>query len=151
MNDALKLDEKVDASINVLSQEGNILLEVDNDWQGALEKWEKALDLVPNPKVDWEASLWLYASIGEAYLAGNKMDDALQAYQHAYDCPDGHINPYVLLQLGRIHHTFKNIDAAKKMLLRAYMIDGEEVFEDEDELYDFLAGQVDLSASTPLA
>ncbi len=142
------LDDAIYLQIEILSQEGNILLEDDGDWRGAIAKWQAALALVPEPKTDWSAALWLYASIGTAWLDAPDMAQAQDAFETAYRCPDGHLNPYVLLQLGKIYAISGSHDAATKMLLRAYMLDGEAIFAEDPGQLDYLRARVDLSKPT---
>jgi hypothetical protein len=52
--------------ITSLSSEGNGLIER-GDFRGAIANWSEALTLIPEPKTDWEASTWLYASIADAH------------------------------------------------------------------------------------
>lgn len=148
MTEAAELTDAIHAQIEVLSQEGNVLLEDDGDWRGAIAKWQTALALVPEPKTDWSAALWLYASIGTAWLDAPDMAQAQDAFETAYRCPDGHLNPYVLLQLGKIYASSGSNDAATKMLLRAYMLDGEAIFAEDPEQLDYLRAHVDLSRPT---
>ncbi|UWR01139.1 hypothetical protein K3729_18105 (plasmid) [Rhodobacteraceae bacterium S2214] len=141
------LSERDELKIDILAEEGNVLLEDTGDWSGALDKWKQALTLVPDPKVAHAQSMWLYASIGEAYACGNKPYDAKDAFETAYRCPDGHINPYILLQLGKLNADLENEDLATKFLLRAYMIEGASMFEDEMTYLDYLSKRVDLKSA----
>lgn len=146
MTAAAELDDATHLRIEMLSQEGNVLLDDDGDWQGALAKWQAALDLVPQPQTDWEAALWLHASMGDAYLAGGQPGPARDQFDTAYRCPDGHVNPYVLLQLGKIFCDAGDHDAAVKMLLRAYMLEGDALFVQDARYLGFLKQHVDLTA-----
>lgn len=138
------LSEEIEIKIDLLAQEGNVLLEDEADWSGALAKWEEALALVPNPKTEHPQSTWLYGSIGEAYLANGQPDPATNAYETAYRCPDGHINPYILLQLGKLYADANAEEAATKFLLRAYMIEGEALFEGDAPYLAYLRKRVTL-------
>lgn len=139
------LSESDEHKIDILAEEGNVLLEDAADWSGALEKWQQALALVPDPKVAHAQSTWLYASIGEAYACGKQPAQAKDAYETAYKCPDGHINPYILLQLGKLNATFGSEDHATKFLLRAYMIEGASLFEDDPSYLKYLSKRVELN------
>lgn len=141
------LSERDELKIDILAEEGNVLLEDTGDWPGALDKWTQALALVPDPKVAHTQSMWLYASIGEAYACGKQPDDAKDAFETAYRCPDGHINPYILLQLGKLNADLENEDLATKFLLRVYMIEGASVFDDDLTYLDYLSKRVDLKSA----
>ena len=66
-----ELDDKLYERIEELSEEGNEFADEERYAQ-ARAKFEEALSLVPAPKTDWEAALWLYASIGDMnFMLGN--------------------------------------------------------------------------------
>lgn len=134
------LDERIDR----LAMEGYVLLDDENNPQGAIAKWQEGLDLLPDPKTQNPEALWLFASIGEAYLEIEDDQAAMDAFQNAYASPDGHINPLVLLRLGEGFLTKGEEEAAVKFLLRAYMIEGEDVFEGSEEALAFLKNKQEL-------
>jgi len=49
------MDERLYSEIVKLSEEGNALCDT-KEYQRAKDKFILALDLVPNPKTDWEAA-----------------------------------------------------------------------------------------------
>lgn len=129
------LDARTSAEIDRLAQLGNTLFDEQGDWKRALNTWRSALSHVPQPHSDWVESLWLYASIGDAYREAVDLTSALEAYRAAYSAPEGHIHPYVLLQLGKTLSDLGQWRDARDFLLRAYMLEGAEMFEDEDAAY----------------
>lgn len=129
------LPDAIYDKIEILSERGNILLENQHDWKGAVAVWQEALDLLPEPKTQWEAALWLYASIGEADRLGHDNPAAKDSLYNALNCPDGHMNPLVLLRLGQTLADMGEVDEGVEHLLRAYMLDGEEVFEEDGAPY----------------
>lgn len=129
-----ELDDRLYELIQGLSEEGNVFAD-EGKYAEAKAKFKEALDLVPAPKVDWEAALWLYASIGDmCYMLGDyeacsdNMFDAL-------NCPDGRVNPFVHIRLGQALYELGNMERAKEHLLRAYMLEGEDIFEGQDDKY----------------
>lgn len=131
----MKLSDHISDRIDELSERGNLLLDEGGDWEGAVEVWKQALALLPPPVTDWEAATWLNASIGEAYYAGGQSEDALAYLFDALNCPDGHMNPFILLRVGQILVDQGRTDEGVEQLLRAYMLDGEDVFEEGGERY----------------
>ena len=101
----------------------------------AIEALSAALDLVPDPKEEWEAATWIYASLGDAHYLVDDYAASKEAMFNALNCPDGQDNPFVHFRLGQ--SCFENEDAelAKKHLTIAYMLAGEEIFEDDDPKY----------------
>lgn len=71
----MELNDKLYSKIVKLSEEGNALSD-NRDYQSAKDKFLCALDLVPNPKSDWEAATWLYVALGDVSFL-------LQSYEEA--------------------------------------------------------------------
>ncbi|MDQ1835460.1 hypothetical protein [Massilia scottii] len=88
----MELNAALHNKIEDLSEDGNALLE-NGDRQATVAKWNQALDLVPEPKSDWEAATWLYGSIGDAYFEGRDLDSAKATFFDALNCPGGTENP----------------------------------------------------------
>jgi len=132
-----ELPDPIHAQIAALSDEGNALYDSDQE-EEAISVWKRGLDLLPEPKGRWEAAMWLHASIGDAYRYLDKPSDALAHFQSAYSSGDGAVNPFVLLGLGATLHDTGQKEDATDPLLRAYMLEGEEIFEDEEKYLDYL-------------
>jgi tetratricopeptide (TPR) repeat protein len=139
-----ELDDDLYDRILELSEEGNHLADADS-YEAAHKKFEEALDLVPNPKIDWEASLWLYASIGDMYFFLRDYENATENFYNALNCPDGKSNAFVHLRLGESLYELRQDEKSIDHLLRAYMLEGKELFADEEEKYfKFLSKKVEL-------
>ena len=54
---------------------------------------------------------------------------------NALNCPDALANPFVHIRLGQALYELGNTERAKEHLLRAYMLNGEDIFEGQDEKY----------------
>lgn len=130
-----EIDDETFDEISRLSEEGNDLLDEKGDWKGAIEVWKKALELVPEPKEEFEASTWLFASIGEAWRTGEDAVSALAAFEEAFRCPDGPENPFIRLGLGKCLYDVGRKESAMEHLAEAYRLEGEEIFAEGDELY----------------
>jgi len=131
----MKLPGVLADKLDQLSERGNVLLDDRQDWRGAIEQWREALTLLPEPKRQWEAWTWLNASIGEAFWTGRALEDAKAALFDALNGPDGHINPFILLRLGQTLVDLGDTERGVEYLLRAYMLDGEDVFERDGRPY----------------
>ncbi|GMA98789.1 hypothetical protein [Pelosinus sp. IPA-1] len=130
----MELDNKIYEKIEGLSDEGNELID-DDRYDEAINKFNAALDLIPQPKHDWEASTWLYASIGDAYYLKEDYKKAKEYFYNAMNCPDGVDNPFILLRLGESLFECEGFEKAKEYLLRAFMLEGYKIFRDEDKKY----------------
>lgn len=104
----------------------------------AIKKYETALNLVPFQKENWEVSLHIYTAMADSYFNLGNYQQASNNYEQALKCPDGLDNGYVWLGLGEAFYELGNMNKAKDALISAYMLEGEEIFEEEDGKYFFL-------------
>src|SRR5690606_10985500 len=114
-----------------LSEAGNECCD-EEDYEGAIENWQQALALLPEPRQDWEAATWLYASLGDAYYQSDAYDMARDILYEALNCPEGQANPFIHYMLGKSLLRLDN-ERAVDVLLRAYMLDGTDIFDSDDE------------------
>jgi tetratricopeptide (TPR) repeat protein len=134
----MTLSPEVSSRLDALAEEGNALSD-SGKRDSAIGKWNQALNLIPEPKTDWEATTWLYASIGDAYYAQRKFADASAALFDALNCPGGLSNPFIHYRLGQSQIRLGSEDKGIEHLLRAYMLDGANVFSSDPEGAEFLA------------
>lgn len=103
----------------------------------AIKKYETALNLVPFQKENWEVSLHIYTAMADSYFNLGNYQQASNNYEQALKCPDGLDNGYVWLGLGEAFYELENMNKAKDALISAYMLEGGEIFEEEDGKYFF--------------
>jgi len=120
--------------ITELSGQGNEAFE-DERFEEAVEEYEKALALIPEPWTDWEASTWVLTALGDCHYLLDNHAEALAHLVQAVRCPGGLGNPFIHLRLGQVQYELGNEDRAKDELARAYMGGGPEIFETEDPKY----------------
>ena len=128
----MELPDDIYEKIEELSEEGNDLCD-DGSFSAAIEKWNQAFLLLPDPKVEWEAYTWLSASIGDALYQLKEFSAAREKFFDALNGPDGKENPFVHYRLGQCEIHLGNEKNGVNHLLQAYMLDGEEIFEAEDD------------------
>ena len=130
--------------INNYAQIGNDEIENEN-FEHAIGWFSKALEIIPEPKSKWEATGWLNASIGDAYFYLHNYAEGIKCLHKAYDIygPDD-VNPFVLLRLGQCYFHLNNEAMSKDYLLQAFLMEGEELFEDETLYFDFLRSKYTL-------
>lgn len=59
---------------------------------------------------------------------------------------EGATNPFIMLRLGQNAYEIGNKNIAIEYLLRAYMLEGTEIFEENDDKYfKFLKSNIDLN------
>jgi tetratricopeptide (TPR) repeat protein len=128
------LDEQTYQHILRLSEAGDVCIEQD-DYDGAASRFQEALALVPKPHEEWEAATWLLTSLGESYFFAGRYEEARTALERAMHTPNAIGNPLIHLRLGQTHFELDNMERAADELLRAYMAEGKDIFEGEDEKY----------------
>ncbi|WHX47203.1 hypothetical protein QNH46_13600 [Paenibacillus woosongensis] len=103
--------------------------------EDAINKYLVALEIIPSPKKDWEASTWIYTALGDAYFINDEYEKAKDCFYNALNCPDGISNPLILLRLGESLFECDDMHKAANYLLKAYMLEGYKIFNEEDEKY----------------
>ena len=131
----MELDDELYSEIVRLSDEGHALCDC-KEYQRAKEKFLQALDLVPDPKSDWEVATWLYTVLGDISFLLQSYEDAKNCLFDAIKCPDGFGNPFIMLRLGEaLFETGGDVNKIKDYFMRAFMLGGMEIFEEENEKY----------------
>lgn len=130
----MELNDRVYEKVKKYCDEGNELSEK-NHFKAAINCFEKAYEIIPDPKRNWEASTWISASIGDCYYFSEEFNKSLVYFEEAYNCPGGNENPFILLRIGENHFELSNYEAAKEYLLKAYMLEGYDIFKDEEKKY----------------
>jgi tetratricopeptide (TPR) repeat protein len=133
----MELADDIYEKILALSDEGDQLI-AEQLFTRAEAKWIAALRLLPEPKSDWEASTWLLASVGDARYQQGNYASAREAFFDALNCPDGQSNPFIHYRLGQCEIKLGRDKSGVDHLLRAYMLDGETIFNSEPDGSEFL-------------
>ena len=133
----MELPDDIYEQIEILSEAGNEACD-DGDFDVAIHQWQKALALLPEPQVQWEAYMWLSASIGDAQYQSEDYESAKASLYDALNGPDGQANGFVHYMLGKTLLQLHD-EKAVEHLLKAYMTEGVDIFDsDEDEGPDTL-------------
>ena len=130
----MELDNFTYKKITLLTDEGNVLVEK-GQLDKALKRFEDALKLIPEPKEEWEASIWLYTAIGDVYFLKNNFKMSLNFFLMSLKCSGGIDNPFIQLRIGQSFFELGNNEKAKEYLLKAYILGGDEIFENESLKY----------------
>lgn len=138
-----ELDQKTYSEIQDLCAKGDWLAEKGN-FSAAIKDYLKAFDLVPEPKTNWDASTWILTAIGDANFLGSDFQAGVENLSSAMDCPGAVGNRFIHLRLGQCQFEIGNLDRAADELTRAFALQGEEIFSDEDPKYmGFLRTRID--------
>lgn len=125
------LPEAVGRELDALCERGNAAMEDERYAEAAQSFWQ-GWELLPEPKLNWDASLWLLASLGDSQYLSNNLQGAHDYFRYALQAPEGTGNGFVWLRLGQCLALLGDKEAAVDPLARAYLLEGAEIFEDED-------------------
>lgn len=139
-----ELDDELYQQIQTLSEEGDQHAE-EGQYTLALEKYWDAFDLIPEPKTDWEAATWVLVAIGDTNYHNGDFQAGIDNLGSAMHCPGAIGNPFIHLRLGECYFEAGETKKAANELARAYALEGEEIFAEEDPKYfEFLKTQIKL-------
>ena len=128
------LSDELMGRITTCTQAGDASAE-QRQFATAIEHYEAALRLVPEPQSDWEATTWILVAIGDSRFLMGDCAACQRSLADAMHCPGALGNPFVHLRLGQSAFDLGRMEQAADELVRAYMGDGERVFEGEDPKY----------------
>lgn len=125
-------------NIDELAEEGNNLFEKGN-YSKAITVWEEALKAIDAPLNTKSEAVWFQTSIGDALFM---MREYGKAYEYLFEAKsnlsgDGYENPFTMLRLGQCAYELGREDA-KEYLLRAYLLAGNDIFEDEEKYLEVI-------------
>lgn len=127
------LPDQLYEEILALSEQGNVLMDK-GEYFRAVEVYRVALIKLPEPYVQWDAFVWLKASVGDAFFHLKNYADAAEEFFDAMDGADGSHNCFVLLRLGQC--LYEQADPkALDYLCKAYFLEGDDIFRHEDKKY----------------
>ena len=129
-----ELSNNLIKKINKLCDKGENLLD-EGKFSEAIAVFEQALAALPEPYIQWEISTMLTVAIGDAHFYNENYVEALSLFQESCLTPDGLNNPFVHLRLGQCYFENNNMEKARVELQKAFDLEGEDVFEDEDAKY----------------
>jgi tetratricopeptide (TPR) repeat protein len=137
------LSEDVQDALEECCDQGNEALD-EGEFREAVAFFEQALKMLPSPAEEWEPYGWLQGALGDAYYGMRDFGRALDYFHtaHMFAGPD-EVPPFVLLRLGQCHRRLGDAKNAAECLLRAYLLEGEDIFEDKDD-FAFLKEAVPL-------
>ena len=153
-NDEEKLEEitpELKAKLDEYAERGN-RFEEEEQYEEALQAWEEGLALIPEPQQYYSETIWFLAAIGDVYFQKGMYPQAHKCFDKARGnlSGGGYGNPFIMLRLGECCLESGDERNAAEYLLRAYMMEGKEIFEpDEDgeddgqKYFDFLRTHVE--------
>lgn len=128
------LDEAIARQLDAKVQAGNEHLDA-GDAEAALASFQAGLDLLPEPKNDWVASAWLFASVANIHFEAGRWQEARDNFSAAKQSSSGLSNPFISLRLGQAEYELGNMAEAAHHLLYAQMRGPKGLLDDQDPKY----------------
>ena len=143
MEQAIELPEDIQEQMEALSEQAEDAFDQER-YEEALDIYNRVLAILPEPRERWEAYVWLKAAMGDACFLMDRYDDGLDHFYEAYTAAGPqNMNPFIVYRLGQIYKRLDDEENAVEFLMRAFMLEGEDVFEDEEDLI-YLRNRIDL-------
>jgi len=139
-----ELTDEQQEQMDEYCEKGNAEMDEEN-YAAAADWFKKAYAVLPAPQEDWEASGYITASLGDALFSAGKFEEALEHLLIAHEFYQGETNnPFVLLRLGETYFELGNEEQALIFLLKAYQMEGQQLFDDDKKYLKFLKKHHDL-------
>lgn len=129
-----ELSDSIHAEIQRLSGEGDELAQ-NNRYVEALERYWAAWELLPDPKTEWDAAMWLLAAIADAHFFLGDFSAMRQPLMTAIRCDGATANPFLRLRLGQCLFEMGETSEAANWLVGAYLLEGTKIFANDDPKY----------------
>lgn len=126
-----ELSEKLYEAITNLLDEGDELVER-GKYKEAIAYYEEAMNRLPEPKEDWTLFDTIAICIGDSYYEMGEYIVADRFYTMSLTRGSGIENPYVWYVKGSNLIKLGNKEEGVDALMRAYMLDGTDVFDTDD-------------------
>ncbi len=129
-----ELDNKLFAKIQTFNQSGEEFIS-SGQFHKAIKEYQKAWNILPEPKQLWDAALWIKVAQTELYMELNDYTAGKQKLLDAILCSGAVNNPLVHFLLGICSFELGEKQFAREELQIAYDLEGESIFQDGDEKY----------------
>lgn len=138
----MELSESLHREVRQLGELADSLIEQER-YENAIAKFEEAKDLLPEPKTQWDAFSWLMAGIGDAYFLSQQWEKAKEHFLESAQDVESLSNPFIQIRLGQCFFELDDRPKALDHLMRAYMMEGLDIFEEEPKhYYEFLQANI---------
>ena len=111
------------------------MLDRQNKRQQAIEVYEDAYALIPEPKQKSELAMVALCNIGELHFLDGHWQLAFDDFSEAVKCREGLGNPQIHMRLGQLRYQRGEMERATDEFMRAYMGAGDTLFAGEDPKY----------------
>jgi tetratricopeptide (TPR) repeat protein len=130
-----ELPDHIFEEVTRLSELGNALA-AEGDLDGAALRFREAWMALSEPRLAWQAALWVLGAIGDVEFQRGRFLEAREQLMEAMKHFDGAAgNPFLRLRLGQALYEPGEEREASSWLAGAFLMEGLKLFEDEDPKY----------------
>lgn len=129
-----ELPDDIYDQVQTLCAQGNELLDQER-YDDALLRFGSAWEMLPEPRVDWNAATWILAAIGDAHFLRGDFAAMRKPLMTAMQCDGATANPFLRLRLGQCLYESGELDEAANWLAGAYLEEGSKLFDADDPKY----------------
>ncbi|WP_081687017.1 hypothetical protein [Chitinilyticum litopenaei] len=135
MKELSEKDAPLEAIIISLTEEGNSI-EIAGNFLSAIEKYQEAWDLLPEPKHEWEMlSGWLSSCFFSSHLSLGNFELAKQWAENAVKSASSSIDTAPFIDLGIACYELGQLDEAFTSFDRAYGYGKARAFKERPKKY----------------
>ena len=139
-----ELSDAVHAEVLRLSSSGDEFAS-DGKYAEAIGQYERALELLPKPRHDWDAFTWLKVAIADAYFYEKRFDKVCDVMKEVMllGPEENGANTFIQLRYGQALLEAGKEDLAADWLARAFLTKGRKLFMEDDRKYlDFICSKL---------
>lgn len=112
-----------------------------NDLEEAIYSWERAIQLLPDPREEWKISCWLFTNTGEMYFQQEDYEASDEFFRWAISSPGGSVDAHINLRLGQSCFKLGQMEEALEFLFSAIAISPGILDNEPAEYQGFLSHQ----------
>ena len=128
------IDNKLEEEIISIVESGN-LDHNKNDFSSALNKYNQAWKLIPEPKLDWEIARWISSCIYSAYFDMADFSNAKNWAEIALQTSGSNIDTSRAINMGMVCYELGQYDESYKYFSEAYNLGQARAFKEKPKKY----------------
>lgn len=110
-------------------------LAADDLHEAALAKFEKAWEVLPEPKADQSAAVSVLGAIADCLFHLGRWEGRRDTVQRAFHCGGDLADPFLRLRIGQALYELGDELEAANWLAPAYLSEGRALFDEDDPKY----------------
>jgi tetratricopeptide (TPR) repeat protein len=130
------LPDDVAEAIETLAEQGDALASM-GQRAAAINIYQRAISMLPEPRFQWQAFMWFHTAIGDALYLDAQFEAALPHWVSAI-LSGGLANPFIHMRRGQCLWALGQAQEATNELSRAFLLGGAELFDGEAHCQDHL-------------